>query len=117
MATPRGVQGVGVYNFSEKLEDQVLFFSVLRLKQSFILWIGTEAVMQGLSVAMRVPCVSIMQLVSHVLIIIMYSCLLQDKEPACVPLLGSLTDIYSSSLAQRLGIANVIINKSKGGGV
>ncbi len=59
MSTPRGV---GVCNFSEKLEGELLFFSVLRLKQSFMLWIGTEAVMQGLSVAMRVPCVCSMKL-------------------------------------------------------
>ena len=55
MATTRGV---GVYNFSEKLNDTVVFFSVLKLKQSFLLWIGTEATMEGLAVAMRVPSVS-----------------------------------------------------------
>lgn len=55
MAVPRGV---GVYNFSEKLKDVEVFYSVLRLKQSFFLWIGTEATMQGLAVAMKVPSVS-----------------------------------------------------------
>lgn len=30
--------------------------------------------------------------------------LLQAKEPACVSLLGPITDIHSSSLAQRLGM-------------
>ena len=55
MESPRGV---GVYNFSEVLENQIVYFNVLRLKQRFLVWIGTEKKMQGLAVAMKIPSVS-----------------------------------------------------------
>lgn len=54
--TPRDV---GVYYFSERIKDNVVFFSVLRLKQSFLLWIGSEPTLQGLAVAMKMTSVSI----------------------------------------------------------
>ena len=52
-------RGVGVYNFSESIQDKNIHFSVLRLKQSFLIWIGTEAMMKGLAVAMNVSAVRI----------------------------------------------------------
>lgn len=46
-------RGVGVYSFKEHLQGQFVYFNVLRLKQSFMLWIGTTAKMDVLSVAMK----------------------------------------------------------------
>ena len=46
-------RGVGVYSFKEILQGQSVYFNVLRLKQSFMLWIGTAAKMDVLSVAMK----------------------------------------------------------------
>lgn len=45
-------RGVGVSTFSEVLNGQTVFVYVLRLKQSFLLWIGTELGMNCLAVAM-----------------------------------------------------------------
>lgn len=45
-------RGVGVFTFSEILNDQTVFVYVLRLKQSFLLWIGSEQSMNSLAVAM-----------------------------------------------------------------
>ena len=45
-------RGVGVFTFSEVLNERTVFVYVLRLKQSFLLWIGTEQGINGLAVAM-----------------------------------------------------------------
>ena len=46
-------RGVDVSAFSEVLNGRTVFVYVLRLKQSFLLWIGTEQGMNGLAVAMK----------------------------------------------------------------
>lgn len=48
-----GAGEIGVHTFMETIEEERVHFHVLRLKDSFILWIGTELNMKSLSVAMK----------------------------------------------------------------
>ena len=46
--------GVAVKTFSESFLGQNVHFYVLRLKESFLLWVGTEATFKTLAVAMNI---------------------------------------------------------------
>lgn len=50
--------GIGVYMFDAEVKGQTVYFNVLRLKKSFMVWVGHEANMQGLSMAVNMPRVS-----------------------------------------------------------
>ncbi len=54
--------GVAVKNFSETFAGVQVHFYVLRLKQSFLVWIGTDATFSTLAVAMNTRFVSVLQL-------------------------------------------------------
>lgn len=59
-------RGVAVSTFKELLLEQEVFFYVLRLDQSFLLWVGTEqAGMETLAVAMNTPHVSLSSSYTH----------------------------------------------------
>lgn len=52
-------RGVSVHTFKERLQQHEVFFYVLRMQQSFLLWVGTEQIgLQTLAVAMNTPHVS-----------------------------------------------------------
>ena len=53
-----GTGEIGVHAFMETIQEERVHFHVLRLKDSFILWIGTEPNMKSLSVAMKSRTVS-----------------------------------------------------------
>lgn len=53
-----GVAGVTVKTFSETFMGQNVNFYVLRLKQSFLLWVGTEATFTTMAAAMNIKFVS-----------------------------------------------------------
>ena len=52
MESPRGI---GVYCFSEEVKGKTVHFNVLRLKKSFMVWLGHEANLQGLAMAVNMP--------------------------------------------------------------
>ena len=52
--------GLAVKTFTEKILDLDVLFYVLRMRQSFVLWIGTEPRLEMLSVAMPTRFVSIL---------------------------------------------------------
>lgn len=54
-----GAAGVAVRNFSEHLLGQQVHFYILRLKESFLLWIGTDLTFKTLAVAMNTRFVSL----------------------------------------------------------
>lgn len=60
MATEVQVEpnGVGVSTFKEKILGFDIQFYVLRMRQSFFLWIGSEPNLEALSVAMQTRFVS-----------------------------------------------------------
>ena len=91
-------RGIGVYCFSEDIGGKTVYFNVLRLRRSFMVWLGHKASMQGLAMAVNMP------RVGHDSFL---NCLYSSKEgdPVAVQLLGSSTDVTSSSLAYRLGIS------------
>ena len=53
-----GEAGVAVKTFSETFLGQNVNFYVLRLKQSFLLWVGTEATFTTMAAAMNIKFVS-----------------------------------------------------------
>ena len=59
MAMEMELEGVAVKSFKEKILNLEVHFYVVRLKQSFVLWIGTEPCFDVLSVAMPTRFVSI----------------------------------------------------------
>ncbi|XP_013409231.1 proteasome assembly chaperone 4 [Lingula anatina] len=73
---------LSVYNFSGRLKETDVNFHVLKLHDSFMLWIGTEpAKMDDLSMAMPTRF---------------------DSMPLGTQVLGESTDLTSTSLAQKL---------------
>ena len=50
--------GVGVSTFKEKILGFDIHFYILRMRQSFFVWIGTEPNLEALSVAMQTRFVS-----------------------------------------------------------
>ena len=54
---------LGVENFSAPFFDKILFFQVIRLKGSFLIWIGDAPKLGDISVAL--PCPSIRSQVLH----------------------------------------------------
>lgn len=52
--------GVGVSTFKEKILGFDIHFYVLRMQQSFFLWIGTEPNLEALAVAMQTRFVSLL---------------------------------------------------------
>lgn len=58
MAAEIQPEGVGVSTFKEKILGFDIHFYVLRMKQSFFLWIGREPNLEALSVAMQTRFVS-----------------------------------------------------------
>ena len=56
-------RGPGVHTFREVLQGHEVFFYVLQLQQSFLLWVGRQdGGMEALAVAMKTPHVSKMVL-------------------------------------------------------
>lgn len=72
---------VAVKTFSSKLSSQNIHFYILKLKESYLLWIGTDTSFRTLAIAMN----------SRL-----------DTEPLCTQLLGDSTDNAAGNLAQRL---------------
>lgn len=72
---------VAVKTFSSRLSNQNVHFYVLKLKESYLLWIGTDASFRTLAIAMN----------SRL-----------DPEPICTQLLGASTDNAAGNLAQKL---------------
>ncbi|XP_077993716.1 proteasome assembly chaperone 4-like [Glandiceps talaboti] len=74
--------GVQVYNFSDNLLQQLVHFHVVKLLDSFFLWVGTDTLsFSSLAVAMTTK---------------------MDSVPASSSLLGEVSDTPSISLAQKL---------------
>lgn len=76
---------VSMHNFSEKLLDKKVHFQILKLKDSFFLWIGLDRSMKNLSVALP------LQLTRA-----------ESSSVAVSQLLGDTDDSSSNSLAARL---------------
>lgn len=55
---------IGVHSFKEEIQGEIVHFHVLRLKGSFMLWIGTEAIMKTLAIAMTSNSVIVSTLIS-----------------------------------------------------
>ncbi|XP_067906065.1 proteasome assembly chaperone 4 [Heterodontus francisci] len=76
-----GVPTLSVHNFSEKLSEQTVHFHVLRMKDSFFLWVGSAPTFSNLAVAM---------------------CTKFDPMPVSTLVLGDASDTTPNSVAQRL---------------
>ncbi|XP_043575409.1 proteasome assembly chaperone 4 isoform X2 [Chiloscyllium plagiosum] len=74
-------QALSVHNFSEKLSEQMVHFHVLRMKDSFFLWVGSTPTLSNLAVAM---------------------CTKFDPMPVSTLILGDSSDTTPNSVAQRL---------------
>ncbi|XP_060706101.1 proteasome assembly chaperone 4 isoform X1 [Hemiscyllium ocellatum] len=72
---------LSVHNFSEKLSEQMVHFHVLRMKDSFFLWVGSTPTLSNLAVAM---------------------CTKFDPMPVSTLILGDSSDTTPNSVAQRL---------------
>lgn len=98
-----GAGEVGVHAFMQTIREERVHFHVLRLKQSFLLWIGTEAKMKSLSVAMKSRivggCHAIKNIKNHFI-----PPNTQSNEIISSQLLGPPTDVTSTAMAQRLGM-------------
>ncbi|XP_069765052.1 proteasome assembly chaperone 4 isoform X1 [Narcine bancroftii] len=77
-----GAGTLSVYDFSEKLAGQSVYFHVLRMSGSFFLWVGTAPTLSNLAVAMSTRF---------------------DPTPVSTLILGDASDTTPSSIAQRLG--------------
>ncbi|KAG5275623.1 hypothetical protein AALO_G00122460 [Alosa alosa] len=77
--SPEG--SISVYNFSEKLMEQVVHFHVMKLDGGFFLWVGTAPVLSNLAVSMSSKF---------------------DSTPLSSLVMGDPADPSSSTLAQRL---------------
>ncbi|KAJ8042076.1 Proteasome assembly chaperone 4 [Holothuria leucospilota] len=74
-----------VNNFTETLLDHKVFFQVLKMKDSFFIWVGSESPkLAGLAVAMTTNV---------------------DKEPSSASMIGENVDLLSASLAKKLAKA------------
>ncbi|XP_069765056.1 proteasome assembly chaperone 4 isoform X2 [Narcine bancroftii] len=76
-----GAGTLSVYDFSEKLAGQSVYFHVLRMSGSFFLWVGTAPTLSNLAVAMSTRF---------------------DPTPVSTLILGDASDTTPSSIAQRL---------------
>ncbi|XP_048404016.1 proteasome assembly chaperone 4 [Stegostoma tigrinum] len=74
-------QTLSVHNFSEKLSELTVHFHVLRMKDSFFLWVGSSPILSNLAVAM---------------------CTKFDPMPVSTLMLGDSSDTTPNSVAQRL---------------
>lgn len=54
---------ISVYDFSEKLKEQMVHFHVMKLTGGFFLWVGTSPVLSNLAVSMNSRFVSCMLMV------------------------------------------------------
>ena len=43
---------LSTYSFDDTVTDRHIYFNVIKMKDSFFIWIGTEAKMTNLSIAM-----------------------------------------------------------------
>lgn len=100
---------VRVKTFSQEFEGQEVYFYVLCLKQSFLLWAGPDLSFTSLSVAMNTRFVSILLSerfnlnAPHLyMYLLMHTCI-QESDPTSTQLLGDATNSSSSSFAKRLG--------------
>lgn len=75
---------IGVKEFSASILGQSVQFQVIRMQQSFFLWAGTRPGFKSLAVAMQTRL---------------------DDRPISTHLLGSATNVASSSLAKKLAKA------------
>uniref|UniRef100_UPI00398F50FC proteasome assembly chaperone 4 n=1 Tax=Pristiophorus japonicus TaxID=55135 RepID=UPI00398F50FC len=76
-----GTGSLSVHNFSEKLSEQTVHFHVLRMRDSFFLWVGIAPTISNLAVAM---------------------CTKFDPMPVSTLVLGDASDTTPNSVAQRL---------------
>lgn len=98
-------RGLAVNTFKEVLQGREVFFYVLRLQQSFLLWVGgSDGEMEALAVAMNTPHVCNKTLHIACLYFPMSISMVQDTQAVCSQLMGTTSDVMSSSLAKRLGI-------------
>ncbi|XP_026856676.1 proteasome assembly chaperone 4 [Electrophorus electricus] len=80
-SSQQAVEAITVYDFSEKILEQVVHFHVMKLNGGFFLWIGTSAVLSNLAVSM---------------------CSKFDSMPLSTSVLGDSSETTPNSLAQRL---------------
>ncbi|XP_005095654.1 proteasome assembly chaperone 4 isoform X2 [Aplysia californica] len=78
MASP---SQIAVSDFSEIILDKTVFFKVMRLTDSFFVWVGLEPHLSNMAVAMPAKYGSV---------------------PSCSLLFGNKSDLSSTSLAQKL---------------
>ncbi|XP_008336702.1 proteasome assembly chaperone 4 [Cynoglossus semilaevis] len=45
-------EGISIHNFTEKILEQVIHFHVMKLSDSFFLWVGSSPVLSSLAVSM-----------------------------------------------------------------
>ncbi|XP_060770054.1 proteasome assembly chaperone 4 [Neoarius graeffei] len=72
---------ISVHDFSEKLQEQMVHFHVMKLTGGFLLWVGTSPVLSNLAVSMNSRF---------------------DSVPLSTLVLGDSSDTTPTSLAQRL---------------
>ncbi|EDO37073.1 predicted protein, partial [Nematostella vectensis] len=72
---------LSIHSFSRELVDKVVHFQVLKMSGSLYFWIGTSASLSNLCVAMQTK---------------------YEDMPATSCLLGTIADVTSSTLAQKL---------------
>ncbi|XP_002741269.1 proteasome assembly chaperone 4-like [Saccoglossus kowalevskii] len=73
---------LSVYNFSDRLMEHSIHFHVLKLNESFLVWIGDRSAnMSSLAVSMTTP---------------------YDQIPSSASLLGEASDTPSTVLSQKL---------------
>ncbi|OCT74445.1 proteasome assembly chaperone 4 [Xenopus laevis] len=77
-SSPRAIT---LYNFSEKICEQLVHFHVMGMEDCFFLWVGLSPVLANLSMAM---------------------CSRFDSVPLSTLVFGDTSDIMSTSFAQRL---------------
>lgn len=51
-------EGISIHNFTEKILEQVIHFHVMKLSDSFFLWVGSSPVLSSLAVSMSSKYVS-----------------------------------------------------------
>lgn len=93
--------GVRVKSFSEVFAGREVNFYILCMKQSFLLWAGTDTSFTALSVAMNTRFVCHVHPASFV--DVLNYLLIQGDDPISTQLLGDAKDSESSSLSKRLG--------------
>ncbi|XP_035824929.1 proteasome assembly chaperone 4 isoform X1 [Aplysia californica] len=87
MASP---SQIAVSDFSEIILDKTVFFKVMRLTDSFFVWVGLEPHLSNMAVAMPAKYGSV---------------------PSCSLLFGNKSDLSSTSLAQKLELTAKKLSK------